>query len=48
MPCGQFEANSDQPFVDALKKARMSFILVAKPTDHKVLFEWVHELSSLG
>jgi hypothetical protein len=39
---------SDQPFVEALKKARMSFILVAKPTDHKILFEWVHELSGLG
>jgi len=39
---------SNQPFVDALKKARMSFILVAKPTDHKLLFEWVHELSGLG
>jgi len=39
---------SDQPFVDALKKAGMSFILVAKPTDHKVLFEWVEELQGLG
>jgi Transposase DDE domain len=39
---------SDQPFVDALKKAGMSFILVAKPTDHKLLFEWVNELSGLG
>jgi len=28
---------SDQPFVDDLKKAKMSFILVAKPKDHKVL-----------
>ena len=36
---------SDQPFVDALKKAGMSFILVAKPTDHKLLFEWVNELN---
>jgi hypothetical protein len=39
---------SNQPFIDALKKARMSFILVAKPTDHKVLFEWVHEQDGLG
>jgi hypothetical protein len=26
----------------------MSFILVAKPSDHKILFEWVNELSALG
>jgi hypothetical protein len=26
----------------------MSFILVAKPTDHKVLFQWVDELVGLG
>jgi len=26
----------------------MSYILVAKPTDHKILFEWVDELNSLG
>ncbi len=39
---------SKQPFIDELKKAHMSFILVAKPTDHKVLFEWVNELTQLG
>ena len=39
---------SKQPFIDELKKANMSFILVAKPTDHKVLFEWVNELTQLG
>lgn len=39
---------SKQPFIDELKKANMSFILVAKPTDHKVLFEWVSELTQLG
>lgn len=39
---------SKQPFIDALKKDRMSYILVAKPTDHKVLFEWVNELDGLG
>jgi hypothetical protein len=39
---------SKQPFLDELKKARMSFILVAKPGDHKVLFEWVNELHQLG
>ena len=39
---------SKQPFIDALKASRMSFILVAKPTDHKILFEWVNELDGLG
>jgi hypothetical protein len=39
---------SKQPFIDALKQAHMSFILVAKPADHKTLFEWVHELDGLG
>jgi len=39
---------SDQPFVDTLKKGRMSFILVAKPADHKILFEWVQELTAWG
>jgi hypothetical protein len=39
---------SKQPFIDALKDARMSFVLVAKPADHKLLFEWIHELDGLG
>jgi hypothetical protein len=39
---------SKQPFIDAAKHARMSFILVAKPADHKLLFEWVHEIDGLG
>ena len=26
----------------------MSFVLVAKPADHKILFEWVNELTQLG
>ena len=39
---------SKQPFIDELKKSDMSYILVAKPTDHKVLFEWVDELTGLG
>jgi len=39
---------SNQPFIDELKAARMSFILVAKPADHKLLFEWVNELMALG
>lgn len=39
---------SKQPFVDELKKANMSFILVAKPSDHKILFEWFTEQKQLG
>ncbi len=39
---------SNQPFIDALKTHSMSFVLVAKPTDHKVLFQWVEELEPLG
>jgi hypothetical protein len=36
---------SNLPFIDALKACAMSFVLVAKPTDHKVLFQWVEELN---
>lgn len=39
---------SKQPFVDTLTNARIAFILVAKPTDHKVMFQWVDELDGLG
>jgi hypothetical protein len=39
---------SKQPFIDELKQARMSYVLVAKPSDHKILFEWVNELTQLG
>jgi len=38
---------SNQPFIDQVKKARMSFILVAKPSDHQLLFQWVDELTRL-
>jgi hypothetical protein len=39
---------SNQPFLDVLKAHAMSFVLVAKPTDHTVLFQWVEELDGLG
>ena len=39
---------SKQPFVDTLKSFGLSFILVAKPADHTILFQWVNELDSLG
>ncbi len=38
---------SNQPFIDVLKVHDMSFILVAKSSDHKVLFQWVEELDGL-
>jgi hypothetical protein len=39
---------SNQPFIDELKIHGMSFVLVAKPADHKILFQWVDELDALG
>ncbi|MDO9055078.1 MAG: transposase family protein [Sulfuricurvum sp.] len=39
---------SKQPFIDALKANGMSYILVAKPTDHKILFEWVDEIIGMA
>lgn len=39
---------SKQPFIDSLKNNGMSFILTAKPSDHKILFEWVEELTAMG
>jgi hypothetical protein len=39
---------SKQPFIDDLKAANMSFILVAKPADHKILFEWVKDMLDLN
>lgn len=39
---------SKQPFIDNLKANGMSYILVAKPTDHKILFEWVDEITGMG
>ena len=38
---------SKQPFIDELKTANMSYILVAKPKDHKILYEWFEELKGL-
>ena len=39
---------SNQPFIDALTAESMSYILVAKPSDHKILFEQVHDAIKLG
>ena len=38
---------SNQPFIDELKAAGISYILVAKPSSHKILFEWFEELKQL-
>jgi hypothetical protein len=38
---------SRQPFIDELRLANMSYILTAKPSSHKILFEWFAELRQL-
>jgi len=39
---------SKQPFIDELTKYGMSFILVAKPTDHTFLYQWFSEFHQMG
>jgi len=39
---------SKQPFIDELKAANMSFILVAKPSSHKILYEWFTDIKQMG
>jgi hypothetical protein len=39
---------SNQPFIDVLKQYAMSFILVAKPTDHTILYQWFSEFKQMG
>jgi hypothetical protein len=39
---------SKQPFIEDLKTHGMSFILVAKPDDHRIMMEWVSEQRQLG
>src|SRR5208283_3266961 len=38
---------SKQPFVEALAKEHMHYVLVAKEEDHKVLMEYVEEAKAL-
>ena len=38
---------SNQPFIDALKTSGMSFILVAKPSNHKILFQWIDDFKKM-
>lgn len=37
-----------EPFIEQLRELRMGFVLVAKPTSHGELFEWVEDLDRLG
>jgi len=39
---------SRQPFIDELKENQMSFILVAKPSDHRFLYQWFTEFHQMG
>lgn len=39
---------SKQPFIQECKKLDFSYVLVAKPADHKVLFEYVEEITAMG
>lgn len=39
---------SHEPFLIAVKAQHMSFVLVAKPASHMVLFEWVEEIRRMG
>ncbi len=39
---------SKQPFIDEVKQNAMSFILVAKPTDHTLLYQWFSEFHQMG
>lgn len=39
---------SKQPFIDELKQNRMSFILVAKPSDHTFLYQWFTDFHKMG
>ncbi len=39
--------HSKQPLIEEAKGAGMSYILVAKPEDHKILMEWVNEQRQL-
>lgn len=39
---------SREPFVLLLREFRYGFVLVAKPTSHAELFEWVEELDRMG
>lgn len=37
-----------EPFIKLLRELRYGFVLVAKPTSHQELFDWVEDLARLG
>jgi hypothetical protein len=37
-----------EPFIEELRALRLGFVLVAKPTSHAELFDWVEDLDRLG
>lgn len=39
---------SHEPFILELRNLRMNFVLVAKPSSHAELYEWVEDLDRLG
>ena len=39
---------SHVPFIEECAQQRLHYVLVAKPTSHKELWEWVEELAALG
>jgi hypothetical protein len=39
---------SKQPFIETLQLKKMSYILTAKPDDHKIMMEWVAEQKEMG
>lgn len=39
---------SKQPFIDILKQYKMSYILIAKPSDHTILYQWFSEIKAMG
>ena len=38
---------SKQPFINELKRHRMSYVLVAKPADHRVMYKFIAELREM-
>ncbi|MCP3674298.1 MAG: hypothetical protein GY829_07485, partial [Gammaproteobacteria bacterium] len=44
--CGD-ELMSHQPMIETIKDNSMHYLLVAKPGDHKYLFEWLNEFTEL-
>lgn len=48
MIIGGDDLYSHEPYVELLKSNRLHYVLVAKPSSHKELFEWVEEIDKMG